>query len=95
MSKTCCFPGIVGRVLARAQGRLCASCGGVVRPRRESVDHVVPAALGGPGKLGNLVVMHGGCNRLKANRLPNGCELIWLLAVNARLGVGPTVMGTA
>lgn len=34
-------------------------------------------------------VTHAKCNLKKANREPTGCEVVWLLAVNARLGIGP------
>ena len=43
-----------------------------------------PRSLGG-GNDRNRVAMHSHCNHRKANREPNGCELIWLAAVNARL----------
>lgn len=33
----------------------------------------------------NKVVAHGRCNSAKGNRPPNGCELIWLMAVRARM----------
>ncbi|MGL4198160.1 MAG: DNA (cytosine-5-)-methyltransferase [Allorhizobium sp.] len=35
--------------------------------------------------LGNQVAMHRSCNEAKADRLPNGCEIIMLHLVNARL----------
>lgn len=77
------------RVLLRLQGGVCAGCGRQIRRMWASVDHVIPLALKGFDGFGNWVVMHVDCNRLKADRLPTGCELIWLLAVNARLGVHP------
>jgi hypothetical protein len=84
------FTGSIHRVLWRLQGGLCAICGQPIgSPRQASVDHVIAETLGGVSHLGNFVVTHGRCNRAKSNRLPTGCELIWLLAVNARLGVGP------
>ncbi len=51
-----------------------------------SVDHVIPKALGG-GNSGNRLIVHAGCNHRKANRKPTGCELVWLHAVNARIGL--------
>jgi 5-methylcytosine-specific restriction endonuclease McrA len=72
------------------QGHVCASCGGPLvfdksHPNlRPTFDHVTPRALGG-GNLRNRVAMHGICNRLKADRAPNGCELVMLAAVNARI----------
>lgn len=33
----------------------------------------------------NHVAAHGQCNSVKGHRPPTGCELIWLLAVDARL----------
>lgn len=83
------FPPELHALLARLQGGLCASCAQPVKRFFRSVDHVVPHVLGGEDKLGNYVMMDGDCNKKKADRMPNGCELIWLMAVNARLGVGP------
>lgn len=84
------FPSLVRRVLLRVQDGLCASCGRAIRNHFQvSVDHVIARSLGGLDRLGNLLAMHGRCNNLKGNRPPNGCELVWLLAVNARLGVQP------
>lgn len=78
------------RVLLRCQGGLCAGCGCKCRLSQASLDHVIPMMLGGLHALGNWLVMHPWCNRRKSGRMPTGCELIWLLAVNARLGVRPT-----
>jgi len=86
------------RDLHRAQGGLCAICGErieiqfyarVDRRMTASTEHVIPLSLKGPPGLGNLVCAHRGCNEDKGDRPPTGCELIWLLAVNARMGVGP------
>jgi len=84
--------------LMRVQGRLCASCGHMMwEPKefgageiRATIDHVIPLVLGGKDALGNIVAMHSKCNNKKGGRLPNGCELIWLLAVNSRMGASPT-----
>jgi 5-methylcytosine-specific restriction endonuclease McrA len=51
-----------------------------------SFDHVLPKIRGG-GNVGNRLAAHRRCNTEKSDNLPNGCELIWLAAVNARLGV--------
>lgn len=59
---------------------------GIVHPLRPSIDHVMPRSRGGRS-LGNKLAMHRECNTQKGDRLPNGCELVWLSAVNARLGL--------
>lgn len=82
-------PPVVLRVLWRAQGGLCAGCGGALSRYDRSLDHVVPRSRSGADALGNVVLMHGRCNSRKGARMPTGCELVWLMAVNARLGVGP------
>lgn len=76
------------RILSAMQGHICAICG---RPMLKgcTVDHVIPKARGGADRIGNIVAAHLACNREKAARMPTGCELIFLLAVNARLGVKP------
>lgn len=79
-------------LLYAAQEGICALCG---RPLegpgpKHSLDHVIPHALGGKNALGNLVLSDDLCNRRKANDQPTGCEMVMLLAVNARLGVEPT-----
>ena len=82
----------------RAQDGVCAICGrrmpplGNYEPRalqRVTREHVIPQSWGGPNQLGNIVAAHWLCNSRKSDRKPTGCELIWLLAVNARLGVEP------
>jgi 5-methylcytosine-specific restriction endonuclease McrA len=55
-------------------------------PLRPSFDHVVPRSKGG-ANVGNRIAMHRECNCLKSDRMPNGCELLWLAVVNARLGI--------
>lgn len=59
---------------------------GISHPLRPSIDHVMPRSRGGQS-LGNKLVMHRECNTKKGDRLPNGCERIWLAAVNARMGL--------
>lgn len=57
--------------------------------RRHTIDHVIPRSMDGPLRFGNVVLAHQPCNQRKANRPPNGCELVFLLMVNNRLGVEP------
>ena len=85
------------RVLARAalfmvQGGLCPLCGQALRASPMSLmgtfEHVWPRKR----KLkldtvGNLLLTHQKCNAAKADRDPYGCEIIWLYAVNRRLGL--------
>jgi 5-methylcytosine-specific restriction endonuclease McrA len=83
------------RAAYRVQGGICAICGGRMPPLDDyhgnppSREHVIPKSWGGRDCLGNIVAAHHRCNMRKANRRPTGCELIWLQAVNARLGVEP------
>jgi len=70
------------RMLA-AQGNLCGICGIKLR-RRASFDHVVPRCRGG-ANVGNRIVAHIACNNRKADRMPNGCELLMLDVVNTRI----------
>lgn len=83
-------------LLSSAQDGLCAICGkpilDVTDPdleARPSVDHVIPRQMGGADRLGNMLLTHRGCNTEKGCRRPTGCELVWLLAVNSRIGVQP------
>ena len=82
--------------MIHAQGGICPMCLGEMRyrpdlppyhPARATFDHVVPRHKGG-GNVGNRIAAHLACNREKGCRLPTGCELVWLIAVNARLGLG-------
>lgn len=82
------------------QGNCCLLCGtplSVVNPhtgfryniyskRRPTYEHVVPRARGGVNH-GNRLVAHKFCNEAKADRMPTGCELVWLAVVNARLQI--------
>jgi hypothetical protein len=83
------------QTLVRLQLGICPFCDlwlefdpefGMSHPLRPSIDHVVPRNRGGRS-LGNKLVMHRECNSAKGSRLPNGCELVWLAAVNAHLGL--------
>lgn len=84
--------------LCELQGWLCAGCGKPMlrftathrfHSDMPSTDHVVPHNRGGSNRIGNFVAMHMACNEAKGDDIPTGCELIWLLAVNNRLGVQP------
>lgn len=56
-----------------------------MHPYSLTVDEVLPQAKGGSRVLGNQVAMHKRCNLRKADRMPNGCDKIWLQLVNAKL----------
>ena len=75
--------------LGEAQGWLCGICGRSMDPNHPpSVDHVRPR-LGKQAAAGlhrNALGTHYWCNNAKGDRPPTGCELIWLTAVNTRLG---------
>lgn len=79
--------------LCNAQEGICAFCGKPMGHDASchSLDHVIPVALGGDNGVGNYVLCHSECNRRKANDVPTGCEMVWLLAVNARIGALPVV----
>lgn len=81
-----------------AQEGICALCGHRMpypldhtgpKEWRASCEHVIPLTMGGSDHLGNIVASHRCCNSWKSSHPPTGCELIWLQAVNARLGVEP------
>lgn len=81
-------------LLVEAQERICPICDdwlefdpsfGISHPLRPSIDHVMPKSKGGCHN-GNRLAMHRECNCAKGDRLPTGCEMIWLASVNARLG---------
>ena len=72
--------------LHRAQGGRCGLCGGRLRNMLSvTLDHVLPKSRGGMLG-GNVVAAHANCNLRKGDRMPTGCELIMLLAVNAVMG---------
>ncbi len=56
------------------------------RARQASVDHVLALSLGGFDGGGNLILAHAECNHRKNDRLPTGCEMIWLLVVCQAMG---------
>ncbi len=71
------FDGIV-----QAQGGRCYLCGKPMeKPTRE---HVMPRALGGRNAK-NVLGAHSLCNRIKADRYPKPCELLFLAAINLRI----------
>ncbi len=79
-------------MLWKAQDYLCAGCGkripenrGFRSPLKMTIDEVVPRSKGGRRVLSNQLVMHRVCNLTKADRMPTGCEKIWLALVDARL----------
>lgn len=55
----------------------------IVDEEHVTLDHVVPKAEGGK-EAGNFLPAHTKCNNRKGNRMPTGCELIWLEVINAR-----------
>lgn len=71
--------------LRELQGGLCALCAKALSPNQMTVDHVWPRAVH-RNRQRNHVAAHYACNHAKGGRLPTGCELIWLDAVNARRG---------
>lgn len=83
-------PSIYRDELFDAQGGICAICGAALLSGGSlSVDHVIPKSRGGPDAIGNFTLTHWVCNNRKGSDMPHGCQLIFLLAVNARLGVQP------
>jgi 5-methylcytosine-specific restriction endonuclease McrA len=74
-----------------AQEGICGLCGKVMDGpgERMSLDHVIPRFDGGMDGLGNYLLCHGECNGQKSNDVPTGCEMVALMAVNARLKIGP------
>lgn len=80
----------IRRLLWIAQDGRCGICGEKVGHLPRTIDHVMPKSRGGADRVGNAVIAHRHCNEQKDSRLPTGCELIWLMAVNNRLGVEPT-----
>lgn len=85
-------PKTVRAKLRRAQGGICPLCSSELRGSfrsaadRPTLDHVFPRVRNGPSAKGNYLTVHVGCNQSKGGREPFPCELIWLAAVNARLG---------
>lgn len=77
-------------LLWKLQNQRCAGCGHRIRSRSINaltIDEAIPRARGGRRAFGNQLAMHRLCNLRKADRMPNGCEKIWLEMVNAKLRV--------
>jgi hypothetical protein len=72
--------------LAEAQDWFCPICGGNLRFGDLSTDHVWSRRGLGRGLRQNHLAAHARCNNHKGSRRPTGCELVWLMVVNARLG---------
>ena len=86
------------RTLRWAQGSTCAGCGKHLpsarrlkkqHPDYPTFDHVIPRSRGGQNLLTNGVLKHRSCNAIRKDRLPTGCDMIWLAFVRARLSVRP------
>lgn len=80
------------------QGDKCYMCGREIIPRfyygvaAPTVDHVHPRKEGrrakmDAGQLGNHAIACGGCNGDKGDRPPTPCEILYLFALNRRLGL--------
>lgn len=80
-------------LLHEAQEGRCGLCGAAMEGPacNLSIDHVIPRSLLYRDELGNLLLCHHECNGRKTNDRPTGCEMVWLLNVNARLGVQPQI----
>jgi 5-methylcytosine-specific restriction endonuclease McrA len=77
------------RHLAQEQGDACSLCGEPLSfdaqgPNEPTFEHVLPRSKGG-GNHRNRLVAHRRCNSNKSDRLPTGCEIILLDAVNTRV----------
>lgn len=73
-------------ILLRHQAGICGICGGPITGK-PSIDHVIPFSRGGFDGPGNVVCACWRCNQRKGNRSPTGCEILWLYAVNLRMGL--------
>lgn len=80
------FASRLRKELCAAQSNLCAICGDPMEPTATTIDHVWPRGKRGYCGPGNFVGAHKWCNHAKGNSYPHGCEIIWLVVVNARLG---------
>lgn len=85
---------IVKRVIWNAQGGRCHLCGHPLRQKWRSpeltFDHVWPKSriAGANSFEGNIMLAHKDCNHAKGDRNPHPCEMLFLSAVNRRLGFG-------
>lgn len=84
--------GVVKRVLWQAQGGKCHLCGQAIpqkwRSPKLTFDHLWPVSriAGANSFEGNIMLAHEKCNQVKDNRRPRPCELLFLSAVNRRIG---------
>jgi 5-methylcytosine-specific restriction endonuclease McrA len=92
------------RALRWAQGSMCAGCGEhipsssrlkVNDPLYPTFDHVVPRSKGGANAQTNGLLKHLRCNAARADRSPNGCDMIWSVFVRARLATRPNDLSSA
>lgn len=74
--------------LSAAQVMKCGICGADLEDD-PTIDHVIPRSRGGHDGCGNIVAACFPCNNRKGGRMPTGCELIVLIAVNCRMGWEP------
>lgn len=81
-------------ILHWAQNGLCAGCGRPVglssrgpksRATYPTFDHVVPKSRGGGRVLINGLLKHRGCNEVRDDRPPTGCDRVWQALVRSRL----------
>lgn len=75
------------RILLWAQDGRCGICGEPMDQYDVTTEHVWPRGQRGFNGPGNVVAAHRDCNSWKGGRRPTGCEIIVLVAVNARLDV--------
>jgi len=80
------------RMIWNAQGGICHLCGDQLSTKWSSqnltFEHVWPKSkvAGRNDFEGNVMLAHKACNQAKNDRPPHPCELIYLSAVNRRLG---------
>lgn len=82
------------RLMDVQQGGRCFLCDEPLGAHTATYDHVVPRAGGGADVTGNVVLVHGRCNRLKGDRLPWPDEIERLIELRrgSRLGVWPPLL---
>lgn len=84
--------GIVKRALWQAQDGKCHLCGQAIpqkwRSPKLTFDHLWPVSriAGANSFEDNVMLAHEKCNKAKDARKPRPCELLFLSAVNRRLG---------
>lgn len=80
------------RDLVAAQDGYCGICGtrffllseSPIPNMHPTIDHVIPQSKDGRDEF-NVIAVHSACNTAKADRLPTGCEMIWLDVVNSKI----------